>query len=34
MPVIAWIELHQDELMVNWALAIQGQPIFQIEPLK
>lgn len=32
--VQAWIELHQDELMANWALAIQGQPIFQIDPLK
>ncbi len=30
----AWIEIHQEELMANWALAIQGQPIFQIDPLK
>jgi hypothetical protein len=32
--VQAWIEIHQEELMANWALAIQGQPIFQIDPLK
>jgi Domain of unknown function (DUF4160) len=32
--VIAWIELHQDELMADWELAISGQKIFSIDPLK
>lgn len=32
--VQAWIEIHQDELMANWQLAINGQPVFKIEPLK
>jgi len=32
--VQAWIEIHQDELMADWALAINGQPVFKIEPLK
>jgi hypothetical protein len=32
--VEAWIELHQDELMANWQLAVSGQRIFPIEPLK
>ncbi len=32
--VQAWIEIHQDELMANWELAIQGQSVFQIDPLK
>jgi hypothetical protein len=32
--VQAWIEIHQDELMANWRLAISGQPVFKIEPLK
>ena len=32
--VQAWIEIHQDELMANWRLAINGQPIFKIEPLR
>lgn len=32
--VEAWIELHRDELMADWALASQGQPIFKIEPLR
>ena len=32
--VWAWVEIHQDELMANWQLAINGQPIFKIEPLR
>lgn len=32
--VQAWIELHQDELMADWTLAVNGQAIFRIEPLK
>jgi Domain of unknown function (DUF4160) len=32
--VIAWIELHKDELMADWELAVSGQKIFSIEPLK
>lgn len=27
--VHAWIEIHQDELMADWRLAIQGEPIFK-----
>jgi len=30
----AWIEIHQKELMENWELAISGQQIFRIEPLR
>lgn len=29
----AWIEIHQEELMADWALAVKGQSIFKIEPL-
>lgn len=32
--VQAWIEIHQDELMADWELASQGQPVFSIDPLK
>ena len=32
--VQAWIEIHQDELMADWELASQGQPVFKIDPLK
>jgi len=32
--VEAWIEIHRDELMANWELAINGEKIFSIDPLK
>ncbi|MEA5599321.1 DUF4160 domain-containing protein [Rivularia sp. UHCC 0363] len=32
--VQAWIEIHQDELMANWELAVQGQQVFKIDPLR
>jgi len=32
--VEAWIEIHKDELMADWQLAINGEPIFKIDPLK
>lgn len=32
--VQAWIEIHRDELMADWALAIEGNAPFKIEPLK
>ncbi len=30
----AWIEIHQDDLLINWSLAIDGKDIFKIEPLR
>jgi Domain of unknown function (DUF4160) len=32
--VQAWIEIHRDELMADWNLAVNGQQVFKIEPLK
>ena len=32
--VLAWVEIHQDDLMADWELAIQGQQPFRIEPLR
>ena len=32
--VLAWIELHKEELMADWELAASGQKIFTIDPLK
>jgi hypothetical protein len=32
--VEAWIELHRDELMADWALASQGELPFKIPPLQ
>ena len=31
--VQAWIELHQDELMADWELAIGGELPYKIQPL-
>lgn len=30
----AWIELHNDELLANWALAVEGESPYKIEPLR
>jgi hypothetical protein len=30
----AWIEIHQEELMADWNLAVKGQQVFNIEPLR
>ena len=32
--VQAWIELRRDELLADWSLAVKGQPVFPIDPLK
>ncbi|MCK7544830.1 DUF4160 domain-containing protein [Marinobacter bryozoorum] len=31
--VQAWIELHQEELLVDWNLAAEGELPFRIPPL-
>jgi hypothetical protein len=32
--VQAWIEIHRDELMADWHLALCGEPLFRIAPLQ
>jgi len=32
--VQAWLEIHNEELMANWKLAVEGQSLFRIEPLR
>lgn len=32
--VQAWIAIHEDELMADWALAVNGEPVFPIDPLR
>lgn len=32
--VLAWAELHQEELFDNWNLARAGDTLFEIEPLR
>ncbi len=29
-----WIAIHEDKLMADWKLAIDGQDLFLIDPLK
>ncbi|WP_041446915.1 DUF4160 domain-containing protein [Thiocystis violascens] len=32
--VQAWVEIHRDELLADWELAVQGDPPFKIAPLQ
>jgi hypothetical protein len=32
--VQAWIEIHREELNADWQLAVNGEEVFKIEPLK
>jgi len=32
--VQAWIEIHKEDLMANWKLAVSGEPVFKIDPLR
>lgn len=32
--VQAWIEIHKEELMADWELAVTGNKVFSIDPLK
>ena len=32
--VQAWIEIHKEELMVDWELAVNGEEPFRIAPLQ
>lgn len=31
--IVAWIEIHQDELLADWELAVNGQKPFPIKGL-
>ena len=31
--ITAWVELHREELLANWDLAIKEEPLYKIEPL-
>ena len=30
----AWMVIHEEELMADWALAVKGEAVFKIEPLR
>jgi hypothetical protein len=31
---VAWIEIHRDELLADWKLAVEGTPAFKIKGLE
>lgn len=32
--LLAWMEIHYDELKADWDLAVECQALFKIEPLR
>jgi hypothetical protein len=32
--VLAWVELHHEELMADWNLVMNGEDPFKIQPLQ
>ena len=32
--VLAWIELRKEDLLADWQLAVTGNKVFRIDPLK
>jgi len=32
--VQAWVEIHREELLADWELALAGEELFRIDPLK
>jgi Domain of unknown function (DUF4160) len=32
--VVAWIEIHKDELLADWNLAVVGEKVFRIKGLE
>ena len=32
--LLAWIEIHKDELIADWELAVSGEKPYKIDPLK
>lgn len=32
--LVAWMEIHKDELIADWELAVSGELPYKIEPLR
>ena len=32
--LVAWVEIHRDDLEANWTLISNGEKFFRIDPLK
>ena len=30
----AWVEIHRDELIADWELAVSGEQPYKIDPLR
>jgi len=30
----AWMEIHREELLADWLLAVAGEQVFKIDPLR
>ena len=32
--VQAWVEIHKEDLLADWKLAVAGEPVFKIDLLR
>ena len=32
--LLAWMEIHKDDLIADWNLAVEGQEPYKIDPLR
>ena len=32
--VQAWVEIHREDVMADWRLAVEGRKVFRIDPLR
>jgi hypothetical protein len=32
--ILAWVEIHKEELLADWELAVRGQKVFNIKGLE
>ncbi len=32
--IAAWAEIHKDELLADWELAVNREPLYKIDPLR
>lgn len=32
--IVAWIEIHKEELIILWSIVVEGKGYFTIEPLR
>ena len=32
--IAAWTEIHREELLANWGLCMEQEPLYKIDPLR